>query len=328
MNPPILSMPTIPVHFLYVNEAGILPRKGAASQSCSALRLQYSDWGVEGTTAAGGISRREEVVRVLIGGGRFGNAQREVRQPSGDGLPSLFRVVLFQLLKVSQQLVEFRDADEIPADHFVGAQGRLPAGPQADQHARDDRTIGLDFNAMPRAAQQVPTAQDLLQEAKEDLDGPAVMIEQSDDLGWHVQQVGGNAEGAIATRGRRDGSLLMRLGLDGDQPHAMLWFVRSGFGAQADDLVTGDTFGQGCRRERPSFQNVVDADVANAADVTALGLADAVEEGEFGEATVHDVETVGFDGALQHGPFVTVAAAIGSDVDTSRHIAIDFEVGV
>ena len=45
-------------------------------------------------------------------------------------------------------------------------------------------------------------------------------------------------------------------------------------------------------------------------------------------AAIHDVEAVGFDGAFQDGPFIAVAAAVGSDIDASRHMAIDFEMGM
>ena len=95
---------------------------------------------------------------------------------------------------------------------------------------------------------------------------------------------------------------------------------------EGNDLVRRDAFGEGGGGERPFFQNVVDAVVANAANVTALGRDDAVEEGELGVAAIHDVEAVGFDGAFQDGPFVAVAAAIGSDIDASRHVAIDFKM--
>ena len=56
---------------------------------------------------------------------------------------------------------------------------------------------------MPRSrgAQQVPAAQDLLEEAEEDLDRPAVLVQERDDLRRHVQQVGHDAQHAVADAG-------------------------------------------------------------------------------------------------------------------------------
>ena len=97
---------------------------------------------------------------------------------------------------------------------------------------------------------------------------------------------------------------------------------------EGNDLVRRDAFGDGGGGEGPFFQYVVDAVVANAANVTALGLDDAIEEGELGIAAIHDVEAIGFDGAFQDGPLIAVAAAVGSDIDASRHVAIDFEMSM
>ena len=42
----------------------------------------------------------------------------------------------------------------------------------------------------------------MLEEAKEDLDRPAIVVHQSDDLGWDIGQVGGNPNKAIAVLAR------------------------------------------------------------------------------------------------------------------------------
>jgi hypothetical protein len=51
-------------------------------------------------------------------------------------------------------------------------------------------------------AQQVTTAKQLLEKAEEDFDRPTIVVEQSDDLGRHIKEVGGQAEEAVAGRPR------------------------------------------------------------------------------------------------------------------------------
>ena len=96
------------------------------------------------------------------------SAQREARRSSSDRPPSQLRVVSFQLADVSQQFIEVSDTDEVPADHFVSSQRRLLAGPQGNQHACDDRAIGLNLDSVLRTAQQVPATKDLFEETEED----------------------------------------------------------------------------------------------------------------------------------------------------------------
>jgi len=74
--------------------------------------------------------------------------------------------------------------------------------------------------------------------------------------------------------------------------------------------------------------DVVNAVVAEAADVATAGGDDAVEERELGVATVHDVQAIGLDGPFEHRPFVARAAPFGGDVDAAGDVAVDFEVSV
>ena len=64
-----------------------------------------------------------------------------------------FKVVGLEFCEVRQQLLLVGPALQIEADHLVGPQGRLAAGPQGQQQARDDRTVGLDLDARPGRAQ-------------------------------------------------------------------------------------------------------------------------------------------------------------------------------
>ncbi len=52
--------------------------------------------------------------------------------------------------------------------------------------------VGLDFDAVFTVIDQMPTAQDMFEESEEDFDGPTMFIDQGDDIGWHVQHVGGD----------------------------------------------------------------------------------------------------------------------------------------
>ena len=135
------------------------------------------------------------------GGGA--SAQRE-RRRGREERPRVARGVLFlQLGQVGQQFVLLGQTGEVMADHLVGPQRRLAARPQADEHAGDDRAVGLNLDAHRIVAQQVPAAQHVLEEAKEDFDRPAVAVNQGDDPGRQVEQVGGDQQEAVAVPGRR-----------------------------------------------------------------------------------------------------------------------------
>ena len=47
-----------------------------------------------------------------------------------------------------QQLFIVGHSAEVPTDHLVGSQRWFPPRPQANQHAGDDRAVGLDFTGM------------------------------------------------------------------------------------------------------------------------------------------------------------------------------------
>ena len=66
--------------------------------------------------------------------------------------------LFFQAIQVAEQFFVVGHAAEVPADHFVSSQRRLTARPETNQHARDDRAIHLNFDAVLRTTQQVPTA--------------------------------------------------------------------------------------------------------------------------------------------------------------------------
>ena len=71
----------------------------------------------------------------------------------------------------------------------MSSQSRFAARPQADQHARDDRAVDLNFNAFLRLTQQMAAAKNVFQKSEEDFNCPPVTVEQRDDLGRDIQQV-------------------------------------------------------------------------------------------------------------------------------------------
>ena len=76
-------------------------------------------------------------------------------------------LVRLQLLQVRQQLVLARQAEEVIAEHLVGPLGRFPAGPQAQQHAGDDRAVSLQLDSVLAVEVEMPAAEDLFEESEE-----------------------------------------------------------------------------------------------------------------------------------------------------------------
>ena len=87
---------------------------------------------------------------------------------------------------------------QVQAEHLEGPQGRLAAGPEVDQQAGDDCTVGLDLDAYRVRAQEVATSQDVLEEAEEEFDRPPMLRDIGNDFGRYVLQVGRDPQDAIA----------------------------------------------------------------------------------------------------------------------------------
>ena len=103
----------------------------------------------------------------------------------------------FQLRQVSFHLVGRGPAQPVEAEHLVCAFRGLAAGPEGDDQAGDDRAVGLNLDAVLVVAQQVAAAQEMFELAEEDLDRPAVGIEECDDLGGDIEQVRGDPQDAV-----------------------------------------------------------------------------------------------------------------------------------
>src|SRR4029077_7740623 len=94
------------------------------------------------------------------------------------------------LFQVGQQLLLARPTEKVPTQHLVGSQCWLASRPQTDQHAGDNRTVGLDGNTVRTGTQQMLAAEHVLEESKEYLNRPSIPVEQCDDLRRHVEQIG------------------------------------------------------------------------------------------------------------------------------------------
>ena len=69
-----------------------------------------------------------------------------------------------------------RPAHHVETEHFMGALGRLAAGPQGNHQTGDDRTIALNFDPVLVVAQEMTASQEVLELPEEDLDCPSVRI--------------------------------------------------------------------------------------------------------------------------------------------------------
>src|SRR5450755_3539434 len=88
-------------------------------------------------------------MKACIAGDRIATAQRSTRAVVCQvKTPPDLLILAFQFFDVSEQLLLTRQAGEVKANHLVGSQRRLLAGPQADQHAGNDRTVRLNLDAV------------------------------------------------------------------------------------------------------------------------------------------------------------------------------------
>ena len=65
----------------------------------------------------------------------------------------------FETVDVSKQLVIICHATEVPTDHLVRSECWLSSGPEADQHASDDRTVSLNLDSFLGSTQQMSAPQ-------------------------------------------------------------------------------------------------------------------------------------------------------------------------
>ena len=76
---------------------------------------------------------------------------------------------------MTDQFVFIGHAGKIPAKHFIRPKRGFTTRPQGNQHTGDNSRIGLQFNAVMVVTEQMPTAKNMLKEAKENLNSPAML---------------------------------------------------------------------------------------------------------------------------------------------------------
>ena len=80
-----------------------------------------------------------------------------------------------QFFDVLHQLILVRHPAEIETDHFIRAERGFFARPKSDQHACNDCEVRLDLNTVLVVAQQVATAQNVLERTEKYLTLPSIM---------------------------------------------------------------------------------------------------------------------------------------------------------
>jgi|GEM_PF-1876247 len=111
--------------------------------------------------------------------GRAGGVRRKMRAAlrAADEMsnaPRELLFLLFQFFNVSHQFRFTGKAAEVETDHFKRALRRLAARPQCNQHAGDDRAVGLNLDAVLFVAQQVFASQHLLEKSEKDFNRPSI----------------------------------------------------------------------------------------------------------------------------------------------------------
>ena len=76
------------------------------------------------------------------------------------------------------------------------------------------------------------------------------------------------------------------------------------------------------------LDHFVTAVVAQAAHIATLLGYDRVEQAELCIAAIHHIQAIGLDRAFCLRALIVLAATVGSDIYTRRHMAIDFEMCV
>src|SRR5579883_2493691 len=166
-------------------------------------------------------------------------------------------------------------------------------------------------------------------------DAGGIVFGKNNNLGRHVQQVGGDPQDAIAGETGRPplapAGLLVRLGLHQDDPDRMIG-PRVGLvrGLWLHHDIAEHARPSRRLRDGPLLADLIEvAVIADAADVTAAGCDDDIPPGELGVPAVHHVTV----SRLQRFPqdlFLVGLTAVecGGDLDAGRQTPIDIEVGM
>ena len=230
---------------------------------------------------------------------------------------------------MSQQFVFLGQAAEVKTDHLVGPQRRLAARGQRDQQAGDNRTVGLNLNSHGVVTEQMAAPQHMLEEAKEQLDRPAIMVKHPDQFGRHVEQVRGQHQhrGRLVARA----AFGVRRQPHMHDPHGMIRMLdplrlRR---AQVAHGVVGHPGGNVGIGQGPLFPRHERMVLAHAANVVAADGRDGVEQRKLLVASIHHITSARLQVGSEHGFFVGRVAVAGiGQVHAGGRVFEDFELGV
>ena len=169
----------------------------------------------------------------------------------------------------------------------------------------------------------------MLEESKERLDGPAMLIDQRDDLGRDVKQVRGDQECFSLSRSSvagPPGRLASRVAGDLHNPHRVI--AQRGCGLPAGEThpdIADDLRLNGFVAEGTVFQHLEGRVFPNATDERRADVDDLAEQIELEVSPIHDVDASRFQIGCQYLAFVGVA--IGQ-VHPHRNALEQLELGV
>ena len=175
------------------------------------------------------------------------------------------------------ELVFVSQAREVKADHFVGPKRWLLPCPQRNQHAGDDRAVRLNLDAILILAQQVPAAQGLFEKTEEDFDRPPLRKNQTNHVRWYVQQIGRDAEDAVAIDTTGTAAILATRGVRVDaNANDSHWMIEIGSLGKLHDLIADDFIETHVVVAAILLHDRPDTVITQAADVTASEFRDRV----------------------------------------------------
>ena len=161
--------------------------------------------------------------------------------------------------------------------------------------------VGLEFNPVAVIAQQMTTAQDVLVEPEEDLNRPAILENQGDDVGIQVQQICRNNQGLglLWPPTARMHSLDMWLARHLDHPNRNLQVSAPGPATQPDHPIPDYPSRPGLRRDRPLLYPLCNIVVLESAYKGTAVLQDLLVQAILGITSIQDVDPAGLQIRLQ-----------------------------
>ena len=197
-----------------------------------------------------------------------------------------------QFFDVAAQLLLACQSAHIMAEHFIGTKRGLAIRPQRNQHAGDDRDVHLYLDPVGTVAEQMSAPQDVLEEPKEGLDGPAVLVDQCNDFRLDIHNIGGDQNRFPLFRATPAGLVRFAAGLAGDlhQSEGHIETSLLGLAAgEANDPVPSHFPRLAPAEYRPIFERVEHTVVAHSAHERGLRVDNIHEQLKLGVPTIHHI---------------------------------------